>query len=471
MSSKTDKSRSGTAAWRVSLWGAVAFALGTAIAFGFLHNFLANDLQHRADSWLTGELGVLADVAQRTPNDQLHDAVIREVAELASREAPRESDGPKAMDRAVFFLMTTPNNLPLLHTGAGSGGSNATAILDSKVIPKVPANVNLPGFSVPFRVAQMDLPNGHHIYLGLSTSYERSVLRKLRVQFAAIWCVMILFGSAIVFLSTRRMLRRVQAITDTANMIGRTNLATRVPVSSQDDEISRLSLTLNEMLDRIEAAIQELHTLSDSLAHDLRSPITSIRGKLELALMNEHESAKEEAIINTIEELDRLTALFSTSLDVSEATADALRLHKQEVDLQDMVRSLVNLYEPAFAEAGLRCELESNQVVVVEADASLLQRTVTNLFDNELKHLVPGSVISVKIDTDKGRKVLLVEDNGAGFSTEVLPRIFERYVRRSDSSGHGLGLAFVAAVVRSHNGTVEAKNKSTGGAFIRLELP
>lgn len=471
MSSKTGKSRFGTAAWRISLWGALAFALGTAIVFGFLQRFLENDLQRRADSWLTGELGVLADVAQRTPNDQLHDAVIREVAELASREAPRVTDGPNAMDRAVFFLMTGADHAPLLHTGAGTRASNAKAILESRVSPGAPGNVTLPGFSVPFRVAQMNLPNGSHIYLGLSGRYERTVMRKLRIQFAAIWCVMILFGSAIVFLTTRRMLQRVQAITDTATLIGRNNLITRVPVSGRDDEISRLSIKLNEMLDRIEAAVQQLHTMSDSVAHDLRSPITSIRGKLELALMSDQPSAKEEAIINTIEELDRLTALFTTSLDVSEASADALRLHKQPVDLQEMVRSLVDLYEPAFAEAGLTCHLEGESQVILQGDASLLQRAVTNLFDNELKHLRSGSVINVKVDNSDGRTIFVIEDNGLGFSEDILPRIFDRYVRGPGSLGHGLGLAFVAAVVRSHNGSVEARNRREGGAFLRIELP
>jgi signal transduction histidine kinase len=101
----------------------------------------------------------------------------------------------------------------------------------------------------------------------------------------------------------------------------------------------------------------------------------------------------------------------------------------------------------------------------------LLQRAVTNLFDNELKHLRPGSAINLKVDNSDGRNVFVIEDNGPGFSEDILPRIFERYVRGSGSSGHGLGLAFVAAVVRSHNGSVEARNKSEGGAFLRIELP
>jgi signal transduction histidine kinase len=453
------------------MWSAVAFALGTAIAFWFLQSFLADDIQRRADSWLTGELGVLADVAARTPEDRLHDVVIREVAELASREAPHDADSPNAMDRAVFFLKTDPGNRLELHTGAGSGEVSLNAILKDGVGPEAPRNVSIPRFDVPFRVAKMTLPNGHHIYLGLSTRYERSVLHRLRVEFAAIWCAMILFGTLVVFVSTRRMLDRVQAISETAALIGRNNLSSRVSVSERDDEISRLSFTLNEMLDRIVASVQQLHTMSDSLAHDLRSPITSMRGRLELALMSGEASAKEEAIVSSIEELDRLATLFSTSLDVSEANADALRLHKQSIDLHATVRSLVDLYEPSFVQAGLHCVFESTEAVTVHADAALLQRTLTNLFDNELRHLSSGSTVTVRVEERTGRKILVVEDDGEGFPQELLPRLFDRYVRGPNSTGHGLGLAFVAAVVRSHNGTVAATNRSSGGASVVIELP
>src|SRR5579875_3105224 len=104
MSSRTGRSKPHSAAWRISLWSGVAFAVGTAIAFWFLQSFLAHDIQKRADSWLTGELGVLADVAERTPADKLHDAVVDEIAELASREAPRDDGAPGTLNRSVFFI-------------------------------------------------------------------------------------------------------------------------------------------------------------------------------------------------------------------------------------------------------------------------------------------------------------------------------------------------------------------------------
>ncbi|HEY4355012.1 MAG TPA: HAMP domain-containing sensor histidine kinase [Acidobacteriaceae bacterium] len=471
MSSRIVERGPRTAAWRISVWSAVAFAIGTAIAFWFLQDFLATDIQNRADSWLTGELGVLADVAQRTPGNRLHDVVVREVAELASREVPHEGESSEAMNRAVFFIETGPDGQFKLHTGAGTGEENLLAINRRRLAPGRTGDVRVPGFSVPFRVASAEIPSGDHIYLALSKSYEQRVLLRLRWEFAALWCGMIAFGSAIVFISTRRMLHRVQVISETASSIGRSNLASRVPVGGRNDEISQLSSTFNKMLDRIEASVQQLHTMSDSLAHDLRSPLTSIRGKLEMALMSDEAGAKEEAIVNSIEQLDRLSTLLSTSLDVSEANADALRLRREAVDLEATVRSLGELYEPVFAQAGLTLIVKGKGPIWVQADAALLQRTMTNLFDNELKHVMSGRTITVTVQHKEGGSSVLVEDDGSGFPAEILPRLFEKYVKGTASDGHGLGLAFVAAVVRSHNGAVSARNRQEGGASIAIELP
>ena len=471
MSSRIAKSRQRTAAWRISLWSGMAFAVGTAFAFWFLQSFLARDIQNRADSWLRGELGVLADVAERTPEDRLHDVVVREVAELASREVPHTDDSPGAMDRAVFFIETTAEGRLKLHTGAGTGAENVTAILKHRITPGVPRDVEVEGFAVPFRVAEANLASGDRIYLALSTSYERQVLRRLRFEIMALWFAVITLGTSIVFVSTRRMLHRVKDISETAASIGRSNLSSRVPSSRNHDEISHLASTLNQMLDRIEVSVQQLHTMSDSLAHDLRSPITSIRGKLELALMSDQPDVREDAIVTCIEQVDRLSTLFSTSLDVSEARADALRLRKETVDLDKTIRSMVGLYEPSFSQAGLNLLLRGSGPVYVQADAALLQRTVANLFDNELKHLKAGTTVTVSLNQSARGGELRFEDDGAGFPQELLPRVFERYVKGPLSDGHGLGLAFVAAVVRSHNGSVSAHNRAEGGASIVLEFP
>lgn len=463
------KSRS--AAWRITLWGGIAFAIGTAIAFWILQSFLAHDLQNRADSWLTGELGVLADVAERTPANRLHDAVVGEIAELASREAPHDDTSTEAVTQGVLFLQTTPDGKLKLHTGAGSGAEDVVAIQNSRVEPNHPGNVSLAGFRVPFRVVEARLANRDHLYLGLSGRYERKVLRHLREECFALWCAIICFGAFIVYVSTKRMLHRVHVITETAESIGRNNLGSRIPALARHDEISRLSLTLNNMLDRIESSVQQLHAMSDALAHDLRSPITAVRGKLELALMSPAAEDREEAMIRSIEELDRVSSLLSTSLDVSEASADALRLRKERIDLDATLRAMVELYEPSFAHAGLTLFLESTGSVFIGADPGLFQRTIANLLDNEMKHLANGRTVVIKLVNQPEHVTITLEDDGPGFPNDLLPRAFDRYIKGPHSQGYGLGLAFVSAVVRSHDGTVIASNRSSGGACIVMELP
>ena len=245
MFSKIADHRGRTAAWRISLWSSAAFAIGRAVAFLFLQQFLANELQNGADSWLTGELGVLADVAERTPADRLHDRVVGEVAELASREVPTDGSGGRpSLDRTVFFLQIAADGTPKLHTGAASAESILPILAASHVAPQLPAYVRLPGFRVPFRVTEATLQNGDRIYLALSSQHERKVLRRLRLEFAVLWVTIIGLGTLIVYVSTRRMLSRVEKITVTAETIGRENLSQRVPNAAANDEISRLSLTL-----------------------------------------------------------------------------------------------------------------------------------------------------------------------------------------------------------------------------------
>ena len=128
------------------------------------------------------------------------------------------------------------------------------------------------------------------------------------------------------FYTTRRMLSHVREITEAASRIGHSELNARVPTSERNDEVGQLARTLNRMLDRIENSMHQLHTITDSLAHDLRSPLTAIRGKLEMSLSAATDAEQAEPIVSAIDELDRLTEFLNASLDVAEARADALRL-------------------------------------------------------------------------------------------------------------------------------------------------
>ncbi len=471
MSFATSKPRGQTAAWRISLWGTAAFALGTVILFAFLHQFVAHEIQRRSDSWLTGEVEVLGDVAERTPKGALYDRIVSEVAELATKEVPHGREPEADPNRSVFFVQTTSAGELKLWVGEQNRNEALQAILQAHMVPAHPVDIHIPGIANDFRVASMRMDNGDVIYLGLSSREEAQALDTLRLYFFLICVGIVLLGFLIIFFTTRRMLGHVQRITDTAAKIGHEDLRSRVPEVKGDDEVARLAITLNRMLDRIENSVRQLHTMTDALAHDMRSPITAIRGRLEAALLHTEDDGWVEPVASSIEDLDRLCEVLTKSLDVAEASADALRLHKEPVDLDEMLETMVHLYEPSMTESGLRVTLRGVPPVVVSADPGLLQRMIMNLFDNEIKHLPPGCSVQVQLRAAGETGWIVLEDDGPGFPAEVQPRLFEKYAKGSQSGGSGLGLAFVEAVVRAHNGSIRAINLPTRGIHMEIGLP
>ncbi|HSZ16018.1 MAG TPA: ATP-binding protein [Terracidiphilus sp.] len=471
MSSGTARPGVRSAAWRISLWATLAFACGTLIVFLFLDRFVANDIQRRSDAWLSGEVEVLGDVANRTPDNSLYNRVVGEVAELAAREVPNKLASQEANNDSVFFLQTVADGSLKLWVGTGNGHAHLEAIEGTQIAPDRPTDIRVQGFADPFRVASLAMRDGSHIYLGLSEKDELRVLRNLRARFGLLWLSLVMLGFAMVFSTTRRVLSHVRGITEAASRIGHSDLNTRVPTSRRNDEIAQLALTLNRMLDRIENSMHQLHTITDSLAHDLRSPLTAIRGKLESSLSAAGEGDPAEPIVSAIEELDRLTDFLNKSLDVAEAKADALRLARTEIDLEDLVRAMVELYEPSMSERGLQIRFHSQGPVKIVADAGLMHRMIANLFDNELKHLASDCAVTVELREEPGVATLVLKDNGKGFDAEVLANLFSRRIKGRESSGHGLGLAFVDAVVRAHGGTVSAGSGESGGVQILITLP
>jgi len=460
-----------SAAWRISLWATLAFACGTMLVFIFLHHFIADDIQRRSDAWLSGEVEVLGDVAERTPKDALYDRVVGEVAELAGKEVPNKLLTESSSNDSVFFLQTGSNGSLQLWVGAGDGAPNLKAIQAVKIVSDHPSDLHVQGYGVPFRVASIRLNDGSYIYLGLSERDELRVLRSLRLRFFLLWLLLVLFGFGIVFFTSRRMLSHVREIAEAASRIGHSDLTARVPTNEKNDEVSHLALTLNHMLDRIENSMHQLHTITDSLAHDLRSPLTAIRGKLEMSLSAVMQVEQAEPVVSAIDELDRLTDFLNKSLDVAEAKADALRLNRVPLDLHELLRIMIDLYEPSMLEKGLQIRLHSGGPLSIKADEALIHRMIANLFDNELKHLPAGCAIHLRLQVEGDAALFILEDDGPGFDPEVCPHLFERRVKGRGSSGHGLGLAFVDAVVRAHCGTASASNRVEGGAHIVITLP
>lgn len=445
--------------------------MGTAIAFSIVYLLVAKGIRDRSDAWLSGEAEVLAQVAADTPRDHLYKRIVGEVAELATREVPDERNAQGQKLNSVFFLVEDPDSSENpLWVGPGSNETFLNAIHGTKIIPGMPQSLTVPGWPTPFRLVARH-ENGRTIYLGLSSRGTNHLLRVLSRRFLMLWAGTVLIGFLISYMSAHRTLLRVERITETVGRIGSKDLGKRLPEPVNSDEISRLAKTFNRMLDRIQSSVTELRLVTDAIAHDVKSPLTSIRGTLESALSIEPGERWRDSICEAIENLDRLLNLLNTTLDVAEAQGGALRLNRSTVDFSGIVGQLVDLYQPAMVERQHELTVDIEGDVTVDADVALLHRVVNNLFENELAHLPPRCHIAIRLRSHQMSAELVIEDNGPGFPPEVSNRAFERFVKGEHSSGHGLGLAFVDAVVRAHSGSVSISNQPGGGAAVTLLLP
>ncbi len=460
-----------TAALRISLWTTLAFALGTAVAFVIVYFLVAQGIRERSDTWLTGETEVLAQVLADTPRDRLYQRMVREVAELATQEVPDERNARGERLNSVFFLATdSGNNEASLWVGPGTADDFISAIQTAKVASGSPQSVRVEGVRQTFRVVVHE-QNGKTVYLGLSDRGTSRLLHRFARRLAAVWCGMFLLGFVISYWSARSNLLRVERITETVARIGAEDLEERLPEPANSDEISRLANTFNRMLDRIQSSVNQLRTVTGSVAHDLKSPVTSIRGTLESALCETGNENWRDSVGEAIENLDRLLLQLNTTLDLAEAEAGALQLDRSPVDLSIAVAQLVDLYQPAMSDREHKITLDIEEHVIVEADSSLLNRLISNLLENELTHLPAGHLITIRLHSRDGSAELVVEDDGPGFPAEIIPRAFERFVKGKHSPGHGLGLAFVSAVVHAHGGAVNLCARPGGGAVITVSLP
>ena len=471
MFSRLRKPARKTAAWRIAIWTTIAFALGSAAAFGITYVVVANSIRERSDAWLSGEAEVLSQVSNSTPQDALYDRIIQEVAELATHEVQDDyGERSPATVSSAFFLQTGVRGEAALWVGPGLKDAFLRAIEKMRLAPDAPQSVRIEGESTPFRVVARSREHGGTIYLGLSDKASMHLLDRLTEQFLMVWAGTVLLGSIISYASARGTLLRVERISEAVAGIGSDDLSSRLPEAGSSDEISRLSSTFNQMLDRIQSSVKQLRTVTDSVAHDMKSPVTAIRGRLEVALSMAGDGHWRELVAEAIDGLDRLSHLLNTTLDLAEAEAGALHLNRESLNLSSLIQQQIDLYQPALAAHNHTISCDAEEQVFIEADASLIHRLISNLFDNELAHLQGSCHIQIRLFEQNREAHLVIEDDGPGFPANLRIHAFERFVKGKDSRGRGLGLAFVNAVAQAHGGTVAISDR-VGGATITVVLP
>jgi signal transduction histidine kinase len=322
-------------------------------------------------------------------------------------------------------------------------------------------------------VQVVQLPGGFRLLVGRDLE-ERERLFGI-IANAGQWslALVIVLGLAGGFFVSRRVLNRIEAMTETAQTIMAGDLAGRLPVAGTGDELDRLAEHLNAMLERIEALMRGLKEVSDNIAHDLKTPLTRLRNRCEQALrgsagVDDYRAALE----STIAESDDLIRTFDALLMIARAEAGQARDNMTEFDAAEIARDVGELYEPLADEKGIALTVDAPVAAPVRGNRELVSQALANLIDNAIKYAGPNGEVNgtpaqivVKAGNDGDRIALSVADRGPGIAEADRGRVVERFVRLEQSRsepGSGLGLSLAAAVARLHGGELKLEDNHPG---------
>ncbi len=325
-------------------------------------------------------------------------------------------------------------------------------------------------------VGMASLPGGVTLQVGKSSARSREFLSYFRTVFLIFMIPILLLGIIGGSMVTFRAMKPIRSLIETVRNILKTGeMSLRVPVRRERGEMDELVGLFNQMLNKNDLLIQAMHNSLDNVAHDLRTPMTRLRGVAEFAFQDpENREACREALADCMEESERVLTMLNTLMDVAEAETGAMRLEKIPLSVSDMIRDVVDLYEIVAEEQDTKVVMNSPDALMIHADRTRLQQVLTNLLDNALKYGGQGG--TVKIDAvEEGRDVVIsVSDEGMGIAENEVPRIWERLYRGDLSRskrGLGLGLSFVKAIVEAHGGTVHVDSRLKEGSTFIVKLP
>ncbi len=305
-------------------------------------------------------------------------------------------------------------------------------------------------------VQRFDLPGGFRLLVGRDTR-TRVQLRHLLTD-ALVWALafVVLLGIAGALLLRGLFRNMVASVSRTATAIAGGDLGQRVALTGRGDEFDRMAGAINVMLDRITRLMAGVSEVSNAIAHDLRTPITRARARLEDAAGHaEGEAALRAAVERAVADLDGVTAVFEALLRIAEIEAGARRSAFAELDLAPLLADLAELYAAAAEEHGIRLRLACPDTLSIFGDRNLIQQAVANLLDNALKFAPDGSTVTLSAAPEADATRVTVADQGRGIPPEDVARAAERFFRGEQARhtpGSGLGLALVQAVAQLHDG-------------------
>ena len=325
------------------------------------------------------------------------------------------------------------------------------------------------------RIVLMTFPNGDHLLLGKNANDLEAYTGNIKTGFIVGIALICILASMAGVLVTRRTVGRIEAINATTRAIMQRGLDTRIPLRGMNDEWDQVAANLNSMLDRIEALMEEVKQVTDNVAHDLRTPLTRIRGRLEKALHRERDNeADQELIADTIANLDGVLRIFSSLTRIAQIEAKAQKVAFRAVNVAEITRETVELYDAAAEEHGTHLDFVGGRQVCVTGDRDLIFDAIANLVDNAIKHGRPAGNVTVAVtENSDSAAVVSVIDDGPGIPAAEQQNVFKRFYRLERSrhkAGNGLGISLVAAVARLHNASIEFLDRFPG-LHVRLIFP
>jgi signal transduction histidine kinase len=337
-------------------------------------------------------------------------------------------------------------------------------------------------------VESAQLADGTLVQVGKSTESRESLLARFRAALGLVTLLIFVVAVGGGWLLTQSALAPIRELSLAVRRIIRTGKTdARVPLSGgpgRDDAIDELTVLFNAMLDKIEGLVAAMRGALDNVSHDLRTPLTRLRGTAELALAAPADAERyREALADCVEETDRVLVMLNTLMDISEAESGTMQLQREPVDLVEVVERAVDLYKDVAEGKGVTLVLQASTAaagpspgdrgVVVSGDRARLEQVAANLIDNAVKYTPPRGRVELAVQRNT-QATLRVRDTGVGISADELPRIWDRLFRGDRSRterGLGLGLSLVKAIVEAHGGTVAVESAVGSGSTFTVYLP
>jgi heavy metal sensor kinase len=343
--------------------------------------------------------------------------------------------------------------------------------------PDVSTLQRLDGDGATLEVASAWLADGTLFQVGRSTVVRNAVLERYRETAILLFAVIVLAGLAGGLMLTARALLPLHELSATILRILRTGRTSeRVAVQGTGDPLDALGEQINRMLDRIDGLVRGMRSTLDNVAHDLRTPLTRLRGTAEMALQSARTLEEyREALADCLEEADRVSTLLDALMDLAEAETGALRLRRDPVALAEVVRDAAELYAELAEEKGVTLTVDAaTDLPAIAGDRARLMQVFANLIDNAVKYTPAPGRIDVRVRPSDGGVRIEIADTGPGIPLDDQPRIWERLYRgdRSRSQrGLGIGLSLVRAIVEAHGGTATVESPAGRGARFIVTLP